>query len=691
MVGNGSRVTWRIRGAGRPRARWVVLVAGLLVGVGLIGARSFQLQVLESEHWQARALEQQRQRLSIPAPRGGIYDRNGIPLVTSREVFRVAVAPRELEDAGEAARLLESVLGLKAAEARGAVGRHRRWVVLPGRYGPALRDRLAGVRGFYFERVLERSYPHGDLALELLGRVSADDRALGGLELEFDSLLAGRPGLAVVRRDARGRPIPGGVVLVAKPVPGHDLHLSLDVHLQEIAHDALKQAIARTGAAGGDLVFADPRTGEILAAASRRRSGMRRWTSVTDPYEPGSTFKPFLLAALLAEGQATLSDTVDAEGGRYVRRGRTIADVGSHGRISVRDALRVSSNVAMVKLAEGLDPAVQYRYLRDFGFGTPTRIPYPSEASGLLRRPSQWTGYSQASLAMGYEISVTPLQITLAYGALANGGVLMEPRLVREVRSPSGATVARYAPRAVRQVVPTAIAAELAEVLGEAVEAGTGQQAALGVFRVAGKTGTARQVAHGNYEAGSYTASFAGFFPVVDPQLVFVVKLDRPRGEYYGGRTAAPVTRAMLTAALAARSTPLDRRAVYAAAVEAKAANGTMAGLVLGDRPRGGGTGIGGGAAGDAVAVGDLVTRPRPIVLALNGGKRLVEGNGRVALRLVPDVRGLSVREAALRLHSMGFAVQVEGTGRVDGLDPAPGLDAPERSVVTIHAREGRQ
>src|SRR5690606_7155546 len=193
--------------------------------------------------------------------------------------------------------------------------------------------------------------------------------------------------------------------------------------------------------------------------------------------------------------------------------------------------LRYSSNIAMVKMARRLDPESQYAYLRDFGFGSPTGVRYPSESSGVLRRPADWSGYSQASLAMGYEISVTPLQMVMAYGALANGGVLMEPRLVREVRSRDGRVRAEYAPRAVRRVVSREVARTVAEALAEVVEEGTGHEASLGTVQVAGKTGTARRVSAGRYEPGAYTASFAGFFPAEDPQLVVLVKLDRPRGD----------------------------------------------------------------------------------------------------------------------------------------------------------------
>lgn len=662
--------------------RRALLLGMLVVGLVVLG-RAFQLQVLEGEAWRARAVGQQRQRVELPAPRGTIYDRNGVPLAATREAYRIAVAPKEVRDANALVARLREVLGLTAAQARRAVDPKRSWVILPGRYDEVARQQLAGEPGVHFERVIERLYPHGELAMELIGRVGADGRAQGGIELEFDSLLAGRPGEAVARRDVLGRPIPGAVITVQEPVPGHDVFLTIDHALQEIADDALRRAVEQTEAVGGDLVLADPETGEILAAATVRRDGTRSWLAVTEPYEPGSTIKPFVAAALLNERRATLSDSVYAEKGRYVTGGRTITDVHGYEWLTLREALRYSSNIAMAKVAGRLKPAEQYAYLRDFGFGTPTGVTYPSEASGLLRRPERWSGYSQSSLAMGYEVSVTPLQMVLAYAALANGGVLMEPRLVREVRTRGGRVVARYDPQPVRRVVREEVAREISAALVDVVEAGTGQAAGLGPFRVAGKTGTARQVRDGRYESGSYTASFAGFFPAENPQFAFLVRLDRPKGAYYGGLAAAPVMRATLAAALAARETALDRRAVAAAVVRGRAEEENA------KSPRRGRS----EGSSDALPVAGPTPPPAgPFIFALNASPpRRHKGAGVSTAREVPKVTGLALRDAARRLHEAGFRVVVEGSGPAVETVPRAGERARPGTVVRVLGKEARR
>lgn len=656
-----------MRRAPNHAARSKLLALGLLLAALAILARGLVLQVVEGDRWSARAVDQQRHQVALPAPRGTIYDRNGVPLAASQITYRISVAPRELRDRTGTGQLLREVLGLSAREAARAVEPSSRWVVLPGRYDAVAYRRLAGRRGLYFERVQERFHPHGEVGLELLGRVGADGGALGGVELAFDSLLSGRPGLAVERRDARGEVIPGSLLTVAEPVSGHDLYLTIDLGLQEIAHEALRAAVRETGSAGGDLLLADRSSGELLAAVSYQVGGGSSWRGVLDPYEPGSTLKPFFVSSLLATDRAQLTDSIYAEDGRYTHEGRTVSDVQKHGWLTVGEALSVSSNVAMVKLSESLDPAVQYSYLRDFGFGSPTGVSYPAEAAGVLRRPKDWSRYSRGSLAIGYEVSVTPLQMVMAYSALANEGVLMEPRLVREVRSREGRVVRRYGPRAVRRVLSAEVARSVGAALLEVVETGSGRQAQLGSFPVAGKTGTARRFADGRY-GGGYTASFAGFFPAHDPQLAFLVKLDRPQGSYYGGTAAAPVTRATLAAALAARSTALDRRIVARTTPSAAPAAGVAS------RER-------------EVAPEErwLPPAPGPFIFALGTEPaKVYQPSGAVRPRPVPNVRGLAVRDAVRRLHGQGFRVEVEGVGVVQGTTPAAGRNLDPGAVVVV-------
>jgi len=643
-----------------PLLRRRMLLGGILLAMLVILARAFTLQVVDAEQWLARAEDQQVRQTEIPAPRGTIYDRDGVPLAASHEAFRINIAPREIEERDRVIELLTASAGVSKRDARRMTDPKKRWVVVPGRFNAGVREALDGVRGVYFDRVQQRFYPRGAVALDVLGLVNSEGRALGGIELEFDSVLNGSAGRATVRRDPRtGGAIPGLMREVLEPQPGNDIYLSIDADLQEIAYEALKHAVLETEAAGGTLVLSNPRTGELLAAVSTS-GGAQRWRAATDPYEPGSTLKPFAVATLLAARKAALSDSVFAENGTWTFNGRTLRDVHAAGWLTLGEALKESSNIAMAKMIDRVDPATQFDYLRAFGFGTPTAVTYPSESGGLLRRPSQWSAYSRASLAIGYEISVTPLQMLMAYGALANGGVLMEPRLVREVRSRDGRTVQEHEPRAVRRVVSTQVADALRPVLVDVVRDGSGRAAGMGPFDVAGKTGTVRRNIGGQYRAGAYTSSFAGFFPADDPQLVFLVKLDSPTGAYYGGATAAPVTRATLEAALAAISTPLDKRAVASAAppqLDVAETSETIAGA--------------GAPAG-------------PVIFAMESGLPRRYNVASAEPTQVPDVAGLPLRDAVHRLHQAGYRVRAEGAGIARGTFPNAGEHAAAGTVVRV-------
>jgi cell division protein FtsI (penicillin-binding protein 3) len=646
------------------RRRRLWLMGSVGVAAVLIVGRAVQLQGFEGDRWREEARRQQQARVPVPARRGAIYDRDGVPLALTRETFAISIAPREIRDRGEVVRRLARGLGLSRATARRYTDPRQKWVVVPGRFTVEQQRGLSELRGVYVERKLERFYPQGDVGREVLGNVSGDGRAMGGIEQAMDSLLRGADGFAVLRRDARGRKEAAPSLPAVAPRDGSDVVLSIDFDLQEIADAALEEQIRVTRARGGDILLTDPRTGDVLAAVSKRASS-RDLSAFIEPYEPGSIAKPFFVAALLAEHRAALTDRVFAENGTWTMpNGRTVTDVHPYEWLTLRDGLRVSSNVVMSKFADRLPAPAQYTYLRDFGFGTQTGVEYPVESSGRLPRPDRWSPFTPASLAMGYEVSVTPIQMAMAYGALANGGVLMEPRLLREVRGPDGKTLDRRGPRRVRRVIPAEVAAALRDVLVEVVADGTATKAALTTFEVAGKTGTSRRTgAGGRYEAGAYNSSFVGFFPAQAPQLVIYVKLDRPQGDYYGGLTAAPVTRATLEAILAARSPSLDRRALLAMRTQAPGPAAAQAATSAEDGP------VPVGSEGTYVFLSNrLPPAPR---------------QDRTPVP-VPELAGLPMRDAARRLHALGFHVRVRGGGAVAATTPAAGAMLPRGDTLTV-------
>jgi len=642
-----------------PWRRRLVLGAWLLAACGIC-VRAAQIQVVEAAEWRDMAETQHRADVIVPATRGSILDRDGTPLAVSRERIRVSIAPREIENIDAVRTLLAKELDLSHSQIVHLTSRDRVWTVAPDLYAPSVREHLRGVRGVHLERVLQRYHPHGDLARSVLG-VVLDGEGQGGVEQEFEGLLAGTPGREVIARDNVGQEIPGERVTMVAPRSGGEVVLTIDMDLQEIAQQALEEAVEETDAHGGDVVVTDPKTGELLALVSIRGGHTTALSAVNTPHEPGSTMKPFTVAGLLQHHLASMNDTVDVGNGVWEVAGRTLHETHARGRMSIADALRESSNVGIAKAAQALTPGVQYQNLRDFGFGVRTGVALPGESSGILRRPSDWTPQSPASLAIGYEVSATPLQMAMAYGALANGGLLMQPRLVRETRDADGVVLDRYETRVIRRVVEKRVTKIVSAALVEVVEDGTGTSARLGSFQVAGKTGTAWFNSGDGYERGEYYASFAGFFPAEDPQLVVFVGLDRPQGTYYGGAVAAPVTRATMEAALAARATPLDRAALLKAERNQP--------LVT----------------HDAAPARFASRSDDPPVMPVAPAREPRDPTG-VTL---PDVAGLPSRVAVRRLHGLGLRVIPLGMGEIRSSVPPAGTRVLPGDTVRLRLSAG--
>jgi cell division protein FtsI (penicillin-binding protein 3) len=619
--------------------------------------RLVQLQIVDGSEWERIARAQSAKEVEIPARRGGIYDREGRPLALADLRYRAYLAPLEMADVDSGIEAASRILGLSPAQEARIRAAESGWVPLPGRLTDAERERLLGaIRvGVHFNPVPARTYPQGDVGRVLLGAIDSEGEALSGLELELDDRLRGQPGASRERLDAYGGTywLPGE--RIAEPRPGQDVILTIDAELQRIAENELERALAETGSQAGDIVLMEPGTGALLAVASRGHGSARHIPVLTDPYEPGSTLKPFLLASLLNEALVDLGETIDAEGGVLTLGRRVIRDVHPYDELTVAEVLTYSSNVGAAKLSQRLRPAVQYRYLRDFGFGTPTGIEYPSESGGRLIKPKAWTALSPASLAMGYEVSTTSLQLAVAYAALANDGLLMRPFLIREIRDGAGETIERSEPQPVRRVVRPEVARRVTEVLQRVVREGTGTLAGMASLAVAGKTGTARLATEKGYASDRYRASFVGYAPADDPQVVILTRLEDPQGRYYGGTVAAPTSHATLEAALATQGMRLDRRLLVR-----EPAPGTWGG----ER-----------APADA----------GPFIFAVGSDPApWASEPAELGHVVMPDLEGLPLRAAVSRLHELGLRVELKGTGQVRGQVPAPGQGVTRGATVVL-------
>lgn len=532
-----------------------------VVGIALFGgvaARLVYLQVIDHDRLAARVKWQQEEQITIDAPRGQILDRHGVLVAGSAEAVSVWANPRGVEAKGATARRLAPTLGRPVRRLARCLNRHGSFAWLARRLPVTVQTAVESLHlpGIHCMREPGRYYPLGETFRSVAGLVGVDGQKLEGLEVAYDDLLNGEPGLYLRRRDGANHAVEVRLLRAARP--GADLHLTLDEVVQHIAHTALTDGIEASGARGGVAVVIDPRNGEILAMVDAGMPGStgapadvgRAYRShvVTWAYEPGSIFKPLVAAALLEEGRAVPNTLVYGEGGSYQVADQIYHDAaGDHfGWLSFAQVLQRSSNIGMIKLTAEFPSATLYQSLADWGIGKSTGIDYPGESTGTFRPLRRWSGVSRASISIGQELQVTALQIAAFYGALANGGTLYPPHLTRD--DVATRTVRRLP--APRRILSPKTCRTLVQILeGVVTSTGTAPKAAVEGFSVAGKTGTAQQWdnRHNRYSRTRFVSSFVGMVPANRPRFVCIVSLDGARGRAYGGQVAAPIFREIAT------------------------------------------------------------------------------------------------------------------------------------------------
>ena len=632
------------------RARVLILAAVLAVAFAGLTGRLAWLQVVKRADLAQLAERQYSRTVVLHAQRGPILDRQGTPLATSTPTESLFVQPRSVGDPVRVTARLAPIIGLPPAEVHAVLTSSRSFVWLRRRLPPAV---AAGVRalrepglGFLPEPL--RLYPNRELAAHVVGFEGVEG-GLEGIERAFDGELAGTPGKAIVGRDALGREVAAPHML-EPPQPGLGVMLTLDRAIQYMTERELDAAYRRTGARSAMAVVLDPRTGEVLALAIRPTFNPNtfldvpsrdRWRdrAVTDPFEPGSTFKVILAAAALEEGVVRPEDRIYGENGSVTIAKTTIHDWKKYGWLTFSEVLQNSSNVGSIKVGLALGRERYYRYMSAFGFGAATGVGLPGESRGLLRAPGRWSLLSLPTMSIGQEVSVTALQMVAAFGAIANGGTLMQPRIVRATFDAAGQEVRRFEPRPVRQVISPETARTLTRILVRVVESGTGHNAAIPGYEVAGKTGTAQKLdpATRRYSRSPGVLSFVGWAPADVPRFVMLVTLDEPKNEIWGSEAAAPIFSAIGRGILRYLEVP----------------------------PR------------DALPV-QIVTGPSPEApaAAVTAPVRLVstdetaDTNGR---RVMPDLTGRTLRSALAALAPLRLAVEIQGQGRVVRQAPRPG------------------
>lgn len=566
---------------GPSRGRRYFLLLVLLAGFGVILFRLVNLQVLQAAELTARADRQHQKSVLLEGARGTVTDRHGKVLAMNVEVPSIFGVPTSLDNPGNAARSLSPVLRLRREEIEKKLRQDKHFVWLARKVEPEQGRRLEQLSIDGIGMVMEgrRFYPKGPLLAHVLGFVGMDGIGLEGLERRYESQLHGEKRLTILQRDALGRTVfPKGLREQA-PSAGHTLTLTIDEVIQYIAEKELEEAVDHARAKSGAIIVMEPQSGAILAMAVSPRFDPNavasltadRWRNraLTDTYEPGSTMKVVVAAAALEERVMMPGSMLFGENGRMTVANTTIHDHEKLGWMTFAQMIQKSSNIGAAKTGMLLGEQRLYRYLQAFGFGQRTDIDLPGEVGGLLKSPREWGRRSLASISIGQEVGVTPLQMLSAVAAIANDGVLMRPHVVSDVRDQKGQPVKEILPHVRRRVVSPATARTLTTILEGVVTSGTGTKAAIPGFRVAGKTGTAQKVdpRTGAYSSALSIGSFVGFVPADSPRLAMIVVIDEPQGEAWGGVVAAPVFRRVGEQALTYMGVPRDDQVKIAMAV----------------------------------------------------------------------------------------------------------------------------
>jgi len=548
-----------------PRLRWLIVWALAVVWIGVILGRLSYLQLFCYSDYLAKAQRQQQRIFEISPMRGTIYDRKGHELAVSLPMDSVFADPAEITDVGMVARLLSDALNVPADDLETKIDEAHTPACLARKLSPETVQRISdmNLKGVFFQKENRRVYPQRELAASVLGFVDVDEKGIGGIEYSLDRLIRGRPGRMMVMADGRRNWYDRRE---AEANPGASITLTIDETIQYIAEKELARAIEETHAKAGTVVVQDPNSGELLAIANWPTFDLndagkypdedRTDRAVVSAYEPGSTFKVITLTGAIENGVTNPNELVDCQEGQILVAGRLIHDWKKFGVLSVRQVLEHSSDVGAIKIALKLGAPRFYDTIRAFGIGQPTGIELPGENRGLLRPLENWSASSIGSLAMGQEVSVTPIQIISAISAVANGGALYTPHVVREIQG-GNASALRPLP-APSNATDGRTAATVRELMEGVVLEGTGKKAQLDGYTAAGKSGTAQKIdpATGRYSATQYNSSFVGFAPVNNPAITILVVLDSPEGEHHGGEVGGPVFKRIAEQVLAYLGVP---------------------------------------------------------------------------------------------------------------------------------------
>ena len=691
-----------------------ILIFCLLLLLTWMG-RLFWVQIVWGAELRQQAVEFRTRPLVLHPDRGNIYDRNQNELVASVPAFSIYAWPEKIKDAAELARKIAPILEMKPEQITQKISTNRSFVWLKHKLSPEAAEILKGfaLDGIGLVEGSARAYKQGSIAAHLLGFVGNDNQGITGLEKSYDRELRGSPGYLFMESDAAGQPVPQSSLLVSPSSSGNNLVLTVDQTIQYFTERELDKIVTDYQPARASIIVMDPQTGGILAMGSRPLFDPEHWEQVEQEvwerntatlynYEPGSTFKMFIAAAALEEKIVRATDWF-YDPGYIVVNGQKIYcwDRKGHQEQTFVQAVENSCNPAFIQIGLKLGKERLYKYIQGFGFGAPTGVDLPGEEAGIILPVDKVGNLDIATMCIGQSISVTPLQLLNAVCAIANGGNLMKPHLVKAILDNEGKVISQTEPQIVRRVISRDTAAGLSRMLEKVILEGTGKRAHVEGYRIAGKTGTAQIPVSGGYAEDKYVASFAGFAPVDDPRIAVLVLLAEPKGkEYHGGEVAAPVFQNLLRDTLGYLGVPVEEAQRQKARdlnlpvpARSMAATPNVIGFPVADahwllENRGlipwysEKEGI---VQEQKPSAGSLVARGSTVTLKL---KSLPPAQNNYEYLVLPDVTGLSVKRAGEICEALGFTAFIKGSGLVGEQEPQPGTKVKRGTVVTLKLKE---
>jgi len=657
-------------------SRALLVIALILILFTILTVKLVEIQIIKSEELTYYAKKQQTKLETIPAERGVIYDRNNTLLVYNRNDVSVYLDLRMIPKnrKNTLAEKLSSTFGRSKSYYKKLMNQSGKTIRIKKSVNREKAFRLINdinLSALFTVEKPTRVYQYGSLASHILGYVNNDFVGVNGIAKAFEEDLKGDDGALIVERDVRGRiitTIQNNEVRTA--IPGYNLNLTIDINYQAILEDELKRGNKFYKGESATGIIMDPNTGEILALANvddydpnyywKFSDSQRKNKAITDTYEPGSTIKAITLAALLDMGKCSENELVNVENGKYKFRNTYIRDTHKNNYLTVSGILEESSNIGISKLIQRLDDDTYYKYLRGFGFGTYTSVTLPGEVKGILKKPNQWSKLTKTFMSFGYGVSVTPLQLIMAYSAIVNGGILYEPHILKSATGKSSVVKYESSPVAVRRVISKETSTRVKKILRRAVKNGTGHLADLEEISVGGKTGTSQQIISGKYSRQKYHASFIGFFPADNPQLVCLVIVNSPQTEKYGGKVAAPIFKKIAERIINTDLKNFQQREKY---IESK----TVDEHIL-------------------KTISDNDNKKKIInasyVQENNELKKNYDNN------LMPDLKGRTVREALISLNLLGLKYDIRGSGIVVSQSINPGIRIKQNQVCRLKFSE---